>query len=95
MMFTEWALERVVNEDQPLNLYLHPWELDPQQPRISGGLKSKLRHYTNLNRMAGRLAQILDKYRFVSIREVLAERKPKANLQCVSVGENTSVRQES
>jgi polysaccharide deacetylase family protein (PEP-CTERM system associated) len=95
MMFTEWALERVVNEDQPLNLYLHPWELDPQQPRISGGLKSKLRHYTNLNRMADRLAQILDKYRFVSIREVLAERKPKANLQCVSVGENTSVRQES
>ncbi len=40
--------------------YFHPWEIDPGQPRVAGcGWKSRLRHYTNLSRMAGDLDRIL------------------------------------
>jgi polysaccharide deacetylase family protein (PEP-CTERM system associated) len=47
-------------EGRPGIFYFHPWEIDPDQPRIAGtGWKSRLRHYTRLSRMAGGLEQIL------------------------------------
>jgi polysaccharide deacetylase family protein (PEP-CTERM system associated) len=47
-------------EHQPGIFYFHPWEIDPGQPRIDGaGWKSRLRHYTNLSRMAPALRRIL------------------------------------
>jgi hypothetical protein len=45
---------------QPGIFYFHPWEIDPDQPRIVGvPLKSRLRHYTNLSRMQGGLERLL------------------------------------
>jgi polysaccharide deacetylase family protein (PEP-CTERM system associated) len=45
---------------QPGIFYFHPWEIDPEQPRIpNAGWKSHLRHYTNLSRMAGALDIVL------------------------------------
>jgi polysaccharide deacetylase family protein (PEP-CTERM system associated) len=47
-------------EGRPGIFYFHPWEVDPEQPRINGaGWKSRLRHYTNLSRMAADIDQIL------------------------------------
>lgn len=46
-------------EGLPLILYVHPWEIDPEQPRIAGRLKSRLRHYTNLSRTYDRLGRLI------------------------------------
>jgi polysaccharide deacetylase family protein (PEP-CTERM system associated) len=53
-------------------VYLHPWELDPEQPRIHGSLKSRLRHYTNLGRMRAKLDSVLRRHNFQTFKDVLA-----------------------
>lgn len=55
------GLRRVNRQDgQPGIFYFHPWEIDPEQPRIANaGWKSRLRHYTNLGRMAADLDDLL------------------------------------
>jgi len=59
-------------EGQPFIFYLHPWELDPDQPRIQGtGMRSKFRHYINLNKTEARLKNLLADFRFSSIRETI------------------------
>ena len=43
----------------PFAVYLHPWEFDPDQPRLAGRFKSRLRHYTNLNKTASRFGKLI------------------------------------
>lgn len=53
------------NEKQPFMFYLHPWELDPGQPRIHGaGPLSRFRHYCNLEKTSGRLERLLQDFAF-------------------------------
>jgi polysaccharide deacetylase family protein (PEP-CTERM system associated) len=54
---SRWMMRRVNNDDgQPAIFYFHPWELDPGQPRPDGAsLKTRFRHYVNLQRMEGRI----------------------------------------
>jgi hypothetical protein len=50
-------------EGLPCIFYWHPWEIDPGQPRVAGSsLRSRLRHYTNLGAMAGRIGLLLDDF---------------------------------
>lgn len=70
--FLSWMLKRA-SKQGPLVVYLHPWELDPEQPRMRGSLLSKFRHYVNLRKTAGRLAQLLDDFPFAPIREAITE----------------------
>lgn len=56
----------------PFVFYLHPWEVDPGQPRIEASLKSRFRHYTNLDACEARLARLIDEFRFGRMDEVLA-----------------------
>jgi polysaccharide deacetylase family protein (PEP-CTERM system associated) len=53
--------------------YLHPWEVDPAQPRLKGPPSARLRHYTGLARTLPRLERLLDEFGFTSIGERLAE----------------------
>jgi polysaccharide deacetylase family protein (PEP-CTERM system associated) len=65
MLYTSWAIRRLHQRDrQPFILYLHPWELDPGQPRINSGWKSRLRHYSGLSGMESRLEVLLKQGRF-------------------------------
>ncbi|KZX87733.1 polysaccharide deacetylase, partial [Erythrobacter sp. HI0020] len=58
--FSRWAIRQVNAEGRPAVFYFHPWEVDPGQPRVaSAPLRSRLRHYTNLSRMAGKLSDLL------------------------------------
>lgn len=66
-------LGRASEQGGPLVIYLHPWELDPGQPRMSGPLLSRFRHYLNLNKTAGRLSQLLRDFSFAPIREAIQE----------------------
>ncbi len=51
-------------EKLPALLYLHPWEIDPQQPRLAAGVVTRRRHYHNLARMEGRLTRLLNDFPF-------------------------------
>jgi len=66
---------RQINEHKgrPFTFYLHPWELDPAQPRFAVGWLSRFRHYTNLERCEARLARALGEFAFAPMREVLAK----------------------
>jgi len=64
-------LRRVEAQGQPLIMYLHPWELDPDQPRMRGSFISQFRHYLNLGKVHGRLAQLLQDFSFGPIRSLL------------------------
>ena len=60
MTFTQWAIRATHRrEGQPVMVYFHPWELDPEQPRLQAGWKSRLRHYSGLAKTEGRLQEIL------------------------------------
>lgn len=72
--FTRRALAGVnKSERRPFVFYLHPWEIDPGQPRADVGLLSRLRHYTNLHSTEARLDKLLGQFRFGSMRHVLGE----------------------
>ncbi len=62
--FTRWAIRQVnARDERPAVFYFHPWEIDPGQPRVAGApLKSRLRHYTNLDKMAGKLRQLVGEF---------------------------------
>ncbi|MCP9455349.1 MAG: DUF3473 domain-containing protein [Nitrospira sp.] len=55
----------------PLIMYLHPWELDPEQPRMAGSWLSTFRHYLNLDKTEARLKRLLSDFPFTTIRNTL------------------------
>jgi len=69
--YTRWATAAVRREGNSLQLYFHPWEIDPEQPHLKAGLRSRLRHYRNLDNMKGRIEEILAANRFVPLRDKL------------------------
>lgn len=60
-------------EQQPAVLYFHPWEIDPDQPRIKACMKSTFRHYLNLHRTEGKLSHLFEWLKFACMKTVLAE----------------------
>jgi polysaccharide deacetylase family protein (PEP-CTERM system associated) len=58
-------------EREPAIFYLHPWEVDPAQPRMKVGAVSRFRHYRNLDQTEKRLRQLLQEFRFAPAGEVL------------------------
>jgi len=70
--FTRWAITQLnEKEGQPAVVYLHPWEIDPEQPRIPAGARSRFRHYMNLNKTEDRLKALLRDFTFGTMSEVL------------------------
>ncbi|WP_036501434.1 XrtA system polysaccharide deacetylase [Nitrosococcus oceani] len=61
-----WAVRRVNQLDgQPCIFYFHPWEIDPEQPRQRGiSMKTRVRHYLNLQRMEQRLLWLIGDFRW-------------------------------
>jgi polysaccharide deacetylase family protein (PEP-CTERM system associated) len=75
--WTRWGIDRVNRlEGRPAIFYLHPWEIDPDQPRLRAGLVSRFRHYRNLAATEGRLRQLLTDFRFGPMATVL-DRSPE------------------
>jgi polysaccharide deacetylase family protein (PEP-CTERM system associated) len=70
--WTKWGIERVNRlERQPVVFYTHPWELDPDQPRMAVGPATRVRHYRGLARTARRLGRLLHDFQFDSVMSVL------------------------
>lgn len=70
--FIRWGMRRLNGvERRPAILYVHPWEIDPDQPRQSVHWLTRVRHYRNLHRTEERLVRLFSDYSFTTIREVL------------------------
>jgi polysaccharide deacetylase family protein (PEP-CTERM system associated) len=70
--WTRWGIRRVnAVERESVVFYVHPWEMDPEQPRIAVGLPTRIRHYRGLDTTAGRLTRLLDDFKFDSIAAIL------------------------
>jgi polysaccharide deacetylase family protein (PEP-CTERM system associated) len=68
---SEKALARVNREGRSCVFYVHPWELDPDQPRVeAASLKSRVRHYMNLDKVQPRLARLLGSFRWRRMDEI-------------------------
>ncbi len=68
---THAAIARLDRAGRPAALYLHPWELDPDQPRVEVPLHARLRHYLNLGRTLPRLDALLARLRFGTLADAL------------------------
>jgi len=77
--FTRWALSTINRRDDlPFIFYLHPWEIDPDQPRFAASWLSRFRHYTNLDVCEERLCRLMSDFRFAPVRDVLSQHMPAA-----------------
>ena len=65
---THWAIQHINDvEHQPVMVYFHSWEIDPDQPLIRAGIRSTFRHYTNLSKMASKIERLLKNFQFTTL----------------------------
>lgn len=71
-LLTQWAVSRFSRiENQPYIFYMHPWEVDPSQPKMEGAsAKSRFRHYLNLNKVESRLTRLLKDFQWSSMADL-------------------------
>jgi len=80
--WTRWGIDRLNRvERQPAVFYLHPWEIDPHQPRLAAAALGRFRHYRNLDQTEVRLQRLLEEFRFAPLGEVLPTHPPSAVLE--------------
>jgi len=72
LALTHWGLSDCNRtHGQPFSVYVHPWELDPAQPRVACPPRSRFRHYLNLHKTSSRLESLLRKFRFGPMGKVI------------------------
>jgi len=70
--WTRWGISRLNRRDRkPAVFYLHPWEIDPEQPKLPARRLGRFRHYRNLDKTEGRLHSLLRDFRFGPLKTVL------------------------
>ena len=71
---TRAGLRQINNKaNKPFIFYLHPWEIDADQPRIQAGWLSRFRHYNNLDKCESRLRKLITEFQFTSALNVLQD----------------------
>ena len=76
--FVSRAIRKTNEQGHPVIVYVHPWEFDPEQPRIRASSLARFRHYHNLSEMSGKFEALLKRHKFAPVCEVLR--------RCESVG---------
>ena len=70
---TDFAVRQVNREAQPAVFYYHPWEIDPGQPRVAAApLRSRIRHYSRLGAMSGKLRGLVRRHEWGRVDQVVA-----------------------
>jgi polysaccharide deacetylase family protein (PEP-CTERM system associated) len=73
LWITRHAIRHLNAQGHPAVIYLHPWEFDPDQPRISDApVLSRFRHYVNIAKTENRLRVLLNEFEFAPLRKVFA-----------------------
>ncbi|SFM70232.1 XrtA system polysaccharide deacetylase [Marinobacter pelagius] len=73
--FSRWGLGSINRQGRPFVFYLHPWEVDPGQPRLDVKWFSRFRHYNNLDVCEQRLEQLLEHFSFTAMGDVLKKQQ--------------------
>ena len=74
--FSRWAIRQVNAAGHPAIIYFHPWEIDPGQPFVAEApLRSKLRHYSRLSAMAGKLDRLMGEFDFGRMDSLVADER--------------------
>jgi hypothetical protein len=69
---TVWAIRRINElEKRPAVFYIHPWELDPGQPRMPAGRLTQLRHRLNIGTTERKLGTLLERFRFGPVSDLV------------------------
>jgi polysaccharide deacetylase family protein (PEP-CTERM system associated) len=67
------GIRRILGSGRPYVFYIHPWEIDPGQPRVQGlNPAHKFRHYNNLGRCEPRFARLLGDFQWTTVADLLA-----------------------
>ena len=69
--YTKFGIRQCNKNGRPVVFYLHPWEIDPGQPRVKLPVLKRIRQYYNLNKTEKRLKKLLKDFEFTTIREIL------------------------
>ena len=70
--WTRWGIGRVNRtEERPAIFYIHPWEIDPDQPRLPAGRLGRVRHYRNLEKTESRLRRLLADFKFDTVQSIV------------------------
>ena len=75
--------QQINKQTKPFVFYLHPWEIDPEQPRIKASWLSEFRHYNNLDLCYSRLSSLLNDFSFITMKDKLEQMnlfEPKADI---------------
>ena len=75
------ALTTAARRGAPATFYIHPWELDPEQPRIDVPMLTRMRHYGGLSRTVPRLRRLLGEFRFQAIATTLQQSQEPAGVR--------------
>ena len=75
--YTRWAIGHLNREESlPVCVYIHPWELDPHQPRMGGSLSARARHYFGLHGTEGKLRKLVRDVEFCPLATLIAQLTP-------------------
>ena len=67
-----WGVRRILRSGVPYTFYIHPWEIDPGQPRVAGIKASyRFRHRVNLHRCEGRFAALVDAFKWIPLCDLI------------------------
>ena len=69
--FVQRAFSEATRQDTPATFYIHPWEIDPEQPRFPVGLLTRVRHYRGLSDTLTRMRRMLELFQFTTMRSFL------------------------
>ena len=73
---TRWGVRRLNRNGEDFIFYLHPWEIDPEQPRFKEASRlSRFRHYNNLDTTQTKLEQLIKDFEFIPLKDHLFQRK--------------------
>ena len=76
---TKWGISRVnLRDGEPVSLYIHPWEVDPEQPKLEASRTTQLRHHVGMNTTLDKLRQVTTDFAFGPITDVLDARAHRA-----------------
>jgi hypothetical protein len=75
--YTRWAIRHLNrHENFPVCVYIHPWELDPEQPRMGGNLSMRARHYFGLRGTESKLRKLLRDVEFCPLVSLIDQLNP-------------------
>lgn len=83
---TRGAFARATKRQTPSIFYIHPWELDPEQPRVKVSLPTRMRHYAGIRRTAPRLERLLSEFSFTSVARHPSLRTDRAGMPTIALG---------